>query len=500
MNKEPRQYPLGQTVPNSVHAVCASLPTIDDVVGYEERRKSVMDCVKYAYPRFVFHDYILRVTEAIRVRNEMEGRLLYAVSSHQAVLELTEYVGVENFSFFPEAGFFIVSFPDTPTVRERAKSFLQHTGVSISSRQAEDWLWEEGQLTSRQEETLYTGDGLYAVKMALAQYLDTPYIHVTNCGMNSLYAAIKATRKIQRPKGRTLYLQLGWLYLDTQKILQRLLGPDEEVVTILDVFDRDRLEQFFRTEGHRLAAVVTELPTNPLVQTPDVEWLSQQAKDCGAVRIFDPSISGVANVDILPHSDILVASLTKYAASAGDIMIGLLAVNADSPFQSELEPLLKTAYEAPYIRDLQRLACEIQDMALVVDKINTNTRAMVAWLEKHPAVKKVHWAMDERSGPHYRKIARSEGCCGGIVTIELNGDLATFYDRALVVKGPSFGTVFTMMCPFLYLAHYDMVTNPEGREFLIQNGLNPELVRISFGTEPLEFIQRALSAGLDAGA
>jgi len=54
-----------------------------------------------------------------------------------------------------------------------------------------------------------------------------------------------------------------------------------------------------------------------------------------------------------------------------------------------------------------------------------------------------------------------------------------------------------MMCPFLYLAHYDFVSTEEGRQHLRECGLNPDLVRLSVGVEPIGEIQAALAAGLD---
>ena len=40
-----------------------------------------------------------------------------------------------------------------------------------------------------------------------------------------------------------------------------------------DVFDRAALERLFAEHGSRIAGVVTEIPTNPLIQPPDVAAL-----------------------------------------------------------------------------------------------------------------------------------------------------------------------------------------------------------------------------------
>lgn len=54
----------------------------------------------------------------------------------------------------------------------------------------------------------------------------------------------------------------------------------------------------------------------------------------------------------------------------------------------------------------------------------------------------------------------------------------------------------TLICPFLYLAHYDLVGSAAGRAELAAHGLDPELLRLSLGTEPVGDIIAALAAAL----
>ena len=73
-----------------------------------------------------------------------------------------------------------------------------------------------------------------------------------------------------------------------------------------------------------------------------------------------------------------------------------------------------------------------------------------------------------------------------------------FYDTITVMKGPSFGTRFTLLCPFMYLAHYDLVTAAEGRALLRAVGIDPDLIRISVGIEPYEALVPVFEAALKA--
>ena len=75
-----------------------------------------------------------------------------------------------------------------------------------------------------------------------------------------------------------------------------------------------------------------------------------------------------------------------------------------------------------------------------------------------------------------------------MLAFDLNMDLADFYDRLRIAKGPSFGMIHSLACPFMYLAHYDLVTENSGREYLQSAGINPELIRFSIGTEDVDAI------------
>jgi cystathionine gamma-synthase len=55
----------------------------------------------------------------------------------------------------------------------------------------------------------------------------------------------------------------------------------------------------------------------------------------------------------------------------------------------------------------------------------------------------------------------------------------------------------TLICPFMFLAHYDLVTTDEGRAQLRANGLDPNLLRLCVGTEPSDEIIGVLAEALD---
>ena len=57
------QIPLGQRIPGSPHSVACSLPTLHDIVGYEEGRPETTRHIDSGYPRFVVHSHARQLCE-----------------------------------------------------------------------------------------------------------------------------------------------------------------------------------------------------------------------------------------------------------------------------------------------------------------------------------------------------------------------------------------------------------------------------------------------------
>ncbi|MGF1451785.1 MAG: PLP-dependent transferase, partial [Opitutales bacterium] len=365
-------YPLGQPVPNSVHAVCCSLPTMEAVIGYEEGRPEVTSQVKWAYPRFVFHDYVLRVMRWVSEQALEPGRRFYPTVSTRAAERLVAFADPQTGAVTVACGLVGADLLDTDETFALAKAYLQHTGVCLSSRAAERFLLAHGVVASLQAEE--RANSAARVVEELAPLVAPAAPQLSASGMNAVHAALDATQRWQGSRGRRVFVQFGWLYLDTQEVLGKLLGSEDgdgkpstspvaaEVVVLPDVTDLAALDALFAARGREIAGLITEVPTNPLLQVPDLKRVQRLCHAHGAVCIVDPSLGGVVNLDVLPFCDILVSSLTKYAAHAGDVMMGLLALNPDSPYAAELAPGIAEVLESPDAADVLPLAAQIGRM------------------------------------------------------------------------------------------------------------------------------------------
>ena len=494
--------PLGQRIPSSLHGVSASLPTMRDVIGYEEKDPAVTRHLTSGYPRFVVHPFAKQAGAHLLRSLGLTGHSVWLTSSIRAAEQLRLHLGEPAALLPAEAALTGVVFPESAALSGRAKTFLQHSGLFLSSREAEDYLLRVGELTDAQAQAEKGFDG-YApanVKGHVARFFQhaaTTDVFLANSGMNAIAATFRVVSDLQRPLGRTRWLQLGWLYLDTIALLQKFTDkPADDYLYQSDVFDLAALEKLFAEQGACIAGLMTEVPTNPLLQTPDLAAIAALCRRHGVVLVIDPTIASPLNLDVLPHADVVVNSLTKYAASDGDVVLGAVVVNPQSPHAAELRARLPHALEPVYSRDVARLASQISDTPALIAQINRTTPVVVEFLRSHPKVKELYWSLHPNSRDNYLALARSPESIGSMISLVVDMPPAQFYDRLRLPKGPSFGMKNTLICPFIYLAHYDLVTSESGRTELAASGLHPELMRLSIGCEPAEEIIAALAEAL----
>lgn len=494
--------PLGQRIPASPHAVSCSLPTMESVRGYEEKNPATMRHLTSGYPRFVVHPFAKQLAAHFMAADpHLNGRTLWLTTSARMAGLLVTHLNAGGVTAEPFArhGVHGASHATDPQAFARAKTFLQNIGGFISSREAEDHLVRLGLLAAPHAETRFGGDATAEVKRNLRSVLpganDRDLI-LAPCGMNAMYAAFTAAAALQAQRGRTVWLQLGWLYLDTIAILKKFTAAPTDYVYVRDALDFEAIARIFQRHGTRIAGIIAELPTNPLIQTPDLPRLSTLCRDHGALLILDPSVASLYNLNVLPLCDVVVSSLTKYTASEGDLTAGVAAVNPAGRDADALRPRIAAESEPFYASDLARLAAQIGETDAVLAKIHANTARVAAFLEAHPKVGEVYWALRKESRTNYLQVARRPDATGGMISFTLRVPMEPFYDRLRLPKGPSFGMKTTLICPFMYLAHYDLVTTPAGVAELAASKLDPDLMRLCCGTEPVDEIIAALREAL----
>ena len=203
------------------------------------------------------------------------------------------------------------------------------------------------------------------------------------------------------------------------------------------------------------------------------------------------------NAKVSALADVVVNSLTKYAGSEGDVMMGSLAFPKSSSLGRELFDQTSKLIRPPFSRDLLRMSEQIPNYETFIEQTNQSLIKVVEFLQAQPRIGKVYWAYQSDNRKAFEKQAGPDrpGC---VASFEISGSFETFYDRLEMLKSPSFGTHFSICCPYTYLAHYNLLKTKDGRKKLDRAKLTPNLLRLSVGTENPDQIMEMIGDALRA--
>lgn len=484
-----RHIPAGETIPDSVHGVSVSIPDVASVIGFESGDEETLRRIPRGYPRFRVHPYVALVADLVRKERGDRDEEVVLTRSAGASRRAAAYGRLPADAAFEAWGVTGVAFSPASPHGRRVREFVQHTGCHLSSREAEDRLLESGRIAARQAEAGQTEHAEERIVHTLAAAYGVPEresVALFNSGMNAVYAAIASLDGVQREAGRRRWLQLGWMFFDTVKLLEkRILGIEHE--TLSSPFDVDALTRLVAERGD-VAAILTEVPSNPLIQTADLPALRQIADRFGCALVVDGTIGTPYNVDVLSYADVVCESLTKYATGSADVLMGAVIVNPASGFAVPVAERLRLFGDAPYHGDAARVAHRIQGYPDRMARVNANVLALADFFSRHEAVRRVHFAYEARSRDNYRQVERAPGSPGGLLMLDLRVPLERVYDQLAVAKGPSFGAEFTMASPQVFIAHFDLLSSPRGRQVLNAHGLHRDMLRVSVGIEQCDRI------------
>ena len=470
---------LGQALPDSIHAVSMALPRWQDVVGYEEKNIQVMSRLTTGYPRFVIHPLV----EELARRITGTGSALPFPSA--AVAELAaafvRRTSPDEARIISEQGAHAVA--SGPAGYAALKLFWQHTGLIVSSREA------QARLQGRKP--LAEAD---AVRRSLRRQLAQWYgcgeddVFLMPTGMAAQYAALRAinTRSPGRPTA-----QLGFPYVDTLKLQQRL-GHGGILLPHLGTIE-EKLESLLQRE--RLGGCFCEIPGNPLLGCADLRLVSPLLRKHGVPLVADDVVATPFNIDLGDHADLVATSLTKFIAGNGDVMGGALICNPKSPLAGELKALIRQQHEELlWPEDALVLDAAARGFPERMRRHNEGGLYIAEKLRSHAAVERVWYPKWEFSAA-YESVRRPGGGWGALITfLPVNAAVAAprIYDKLPLCKGPSLGTIFTLACPFTLLAHYTELDWAESC------GVPRDLIRLSVGLEDPAELWVRIETGLAA--
>jgi cystathionine gamma-synthase len=462
---------LGQPLPDSPHACSVCLPTWDSVIGYEEGREKVLKRLQTGYPRFFKHPVVERLFAAAKAEVAGESEEVIVLPTRASVQRAHRWVERKAQTAVRIASFHGLQVLVVPNkAKPDADSYWRFAGEIVSSRQAQDFL--DGNLRDGSK------SHLIARSLSKSTGADPDHTFIFSSGMAAVTSVLRALPGMLAGK-KTLQLEFPYV-----AYLNEATGES---------FD----EALLRIRQGEFAGVFTEIPSNPLLRTVDLQRVAKACHDSGTPLIVDDSAAGPLNVDALRYADVVTGSLTKWISGEGDVMAGMVTVRADSPVANALRASLAAdaSESAPlYIGDAEVLLSNLKDYPKRMKVVNHNGHAIAAWLANHPAVSAV-WHPSLVYTENYEAVMRKGGGYGGLLSFVLKNEKKTpkVYDSLRLSKGPSFGTPFTLVCPYTLLAHYHEL------EWAESCGVSANLLRISCGLEPIETIIAAFAEALANG-
>jgi cystathionine gamma-synthase len=477
-----QEQDLGMPLPDSAHACSVCLPTWDSIIGYEEGRDKVVKRLRVGYPRFFKHPTVERLFDNARAEVAGDNEDLIVLPTRASVQRAHRWVERRAETAVRITSYYGLQALVVPSkAKVDADLYWRFSGEVVSSRQAQDFA----------DGTMREGSKSHLVARALSKFTGAPAENsfIFASGMAATTAVLRALPGLLQ--GRKT-LQIGFPYVDCLKVQEHF---GHGVVYLNEAIGESFDEALMRIRQGEFAGVFTEVPSNPLLSTADLAKVAEACAAGSTPLVLDDSASGPLDVDSLKFADAVTTSLTKWISGVGDVMAGMATVREDSPLAAALkESLAADATEtAPlYIGDAEVLLSNIKSYPKRMKAVNASGQALAHWLAEHPAVAQV-WYPSLVNREQYESIKRPAGGYGGLLSFTLKSPKKTpkVYDALRLSKGPSFGTPFTLVCPYTMLAHYHELDWAEGC------GVSPNLLRVSCGLEPTQALIAAFSEALD---
>ncbi|MFK7049304.1 PLP-dependent transferase [Flavobacterium columnare] len=478
-----KHIPCGTSIPfDNPHAVSVSLPTICDVIKYEEADKEILEKMKSGYPRFFRNRLVQQLVDYIKKEKQIpENYLVVPISSLKAYTILCEMLNVKlNFIELSNGVFLLIKSDDK--LLKIINDYIRNAGLIISSRQAEKILFDLGLISQLyKEERKKLSEANKNIYKILTQAYNVTHEHIvlTNSGANAVFSVCEAIIQKNILEEKKGIVQLGWLYLDTMEIIQK---RGDNNYWQVDVYDLEKLELWLKKNYKSISLLVTEVVSNPKLDCVDVQKLYSICQKYNIKLLLDVTLITPFNFNVLQYCDIAVESLSKFACGNGDLLMGaIVSKNLDLLYQ------VKQYVIKPFKGEIERLGFEILRYRERIENISLSTQILIDFFSNQPEIKQVLSVKSDKSYENYKKIATSDKI-PGLISIVFNKSLSNFYDFLEMPKGPSLGTEFTLVMPYVYLAHYDLLQTEKGRNYLLINKLESELLRVSVGLEQIQEI------------
>ncbi len=277
------------------------------------------------------------------------------------------------------------------------------------------------------------------------------------------------------------------LYGGTYRLFERVFRKLGQTFEYIDSSD---LGQVARALERKADLLWLESPTNPLLKVTDLRGASALARERGVPVLVDNTFaSPYLQRPLGLGAEVVLHSMTKYLGGHSDLIGGCLCLSDDAR-ATRYRFLLNATGPVPGPLDSFLTLRGLKTLHVRMDRHCDNAEALVAWLSRHPRVKRVYY-------PDVARFPGQMARAGGMVSLELDGgveEAKRFCSATRVFSlAESLGGVESLIEHPASMTHASIPAEERRKA-----GFADGLVRLSVGIEDVADLRADLDAALAA--
>ncbi|MBL0144963.1 MAG: aminotransferase class I/II-fold pyridoxal phosphate-dependent enzyme [Chitinophagaceae bacterium] len=285
------------------------------------------------------------------------------------------------------------------------------------------------------------------------------------------------------------------LYGGTQELIEKVLPPLGIQAVIADLRDISKAQQALAADD-KIKMLYLETPANPTIQCVDIAELTAIAKEHNLIVAVDNTFATpYLQQPFMYGVDYVFHSTTKFLNGHGTAIGGALIGKDLDKMNTHITKVHRLLGGNSNPFDAYLLTQGMKTLEVRMERHCHNAMEVAAFLEQHPAVKKVNY-LGLASHPDFNTAAKQMRHPGAMLSFEMKDGLQAgknFIDKLqMCVRAVSLGTCDTLISHPASMTHYGVPK--EQRE---QYGITDGLIRMSVGIENVQDIIMDLEQALN---